>query len=879
MSTTELAKPYEPNPALQALFRLFFDRIKVDDAWSRTVSRLAEQGVVIYVLRSLNLLDFLALDHLTKRHALPRIHFANDLGCWVLNPSVSRGYQALVRRPSEVERLRQTIRQGGSAALFLKRPPGVRDVAAGVRRGRGLKEGEELVELLLDEQCSSSRPILLLPQVFVWTRRPDTRGTRPLDLLLGPREWPSTVRAAAQLLSNTPHVELRVGEPLNLAEFIRSSATLDDSVLIRRATYAMLRRLERERRSVTGPAHKSPERVRQELLRTPRLRAAVRDLAGERAADRVALTRQALEMLRGLQATPDHSTAHALELLFHRILHRVYAGIEYDPADIKRIREACKDHTLVLLPSHKSHIDYIVLGYIFKREGLPLPLAAAGDNLDFFPAGPVLRRAGAFFIRRSFRGDRLYAAVVDAYIRRLIRDGHPIELYLEGGRSRTGKLLTPKFGLLNMIGTAALALPHKRTCFVPVSIGYERVMEASSYERELRGGDKTKEDAAGLLATRKLLHHRYGRINLQFGQMLTLDELRAELELPPAGDLSPAQRRSLTSRLGNRVLDEINRVTAVTPGALVALVLLSHTSEGLSHEQLSERCHCLFNVLRSTQARVTPATVGPTGQLRPQAVVEAVQMFVDAQLVEATAAADQPGSRWRRRTQVSAGPGAYYGVRADKRLVLDTSKNIIVHFFVERGLVASAVRACAGGPLELGRVRSRVQSLSRLLKYEFRFRAGSSYDEIFEHTVRTMTHADELRLTADGHVQAGSGKHGWTGHQWLEIYAEILRNFLEGYQVAARALTHLVKGSMAEKELVKRALGTGTRMFEQGEIRRREAVSKSILANAFSALVDQEYLQRRQDKLELPESFRSPDAVRAIEGKIVGLWAVEQQPQ
>jgi glycerol-3-phosphate O-acyltransferase len=211
--------------------------------------------------------------------------------------------------------------------------------------------------------------------------------------------------------------------------------------------------------------------------------------------------------------------------------------------------------------------------------------------------------------------------------------------------------------------------------------------------------------------------------------------------------------------------------------------------------------------------------------------------------------------------------------------VLDTSKNIIVHFFVERGLVASAVRACAGGPLELGRVRSRVQSLSRLLKYEFRFRAGSSYDEIFEHTVRTMTHADELRLTADGHVQAGSGKHGWTGHQWLEIYAEILRNFLEGYQVAARALTHLVKGSMAEKELVKRALGTGTRMFEQGEIRRREAVSKSILANAFSALVDQEYLQRRQDKLELPESFRSPDAVRAIEGKIVGLWAVEQQPQ
>ena len=152
-------------------------------------------------------------------------------------------------------------------------------------------------------------------------------------------------------------------------------------------------------------------------------------------------------------------------------------------------------------------------------------MIAAGDNLSFFPLGPIFRRAGAFFIRRSFRGDRLYAAVVDAYVRRLIRDGYPIELFLEGGRSRTGKLLAPKFGLLNMVVDAALALPRNGRCyFVPVSIGYERVVETSSYERELTGGEKQrKKTPPASCARREVLRHRYGRINVQFGQALTLE--------------------------------------------------------------------------------------------------------------------------------------------------------------------------------------------------------------------------------------------------------------------------------------------------------------------------------------------------------------------
>ena len=143
------------------------------------------------------------------------------------------------------------------------------------------------------------------------------------------------------------------------------------------------------------------------------------------------------------------------------------------------MREAAKRGTLVLLPSHKSHVDYLMLSFVFFHANLQLPLIAAGDNLAFFPLGLVLRRGGAFFIRRKFAGDRLYAAVVDAYIRRLIREGYSIEFFLEGGRSRTGKLLPPKLGLLNMVVEAALAVPNKEVFFVPVAIGYDRLVEGS----------------------------------------------------------------------------------------------------------------------------------------------------------------------------------------------------------------------------------------------------------------------------------------------------------------------------------------------------------------------------------------------------------------
>ena len=843
----------------------FFDNIQVSENWVEEIRELARQGQVVYVLRNLNTMDYLALDHITQRYDLPRIAFANDLHLHPFNGRVNKLMARLGAHRTEEAALRDALSQGRSAALFLKRPPGVLDVAGGATGGRGLIEGDAILRTLISIQRQSKRPIILSPQVILWTSRPNTQGTSMVDYLFGPREWPSSLRTMGQLLSNYRHVELRSGEPLVLRDFLAAEGECSEDRLLRKVVYVTLRRLDRERRGATGPAQKPPDRQRLQVLRSPRLQQVIASMAGHRPEDQVALSRQALETLRDLQAAPNSAAVKFLEVLLDRVFHRIYAGIDVDMDGLERLRQLAKEGTLVLLPSHKSHVDYLVVSFLFNEHNMQLPMIAAGDNLAFFPLGALLRRAGAFFIRRSFRGDKLYSATLEAYVRRLLLDGFTMEVFIEGGRSRTGKLLRPQMGLLSMLVDGALQIQNRPVYFIPVSIGYERIVEASSYEQELSGGEKHKEDAAGLLKSTEVLRHRYGRINIQFGRELLLSDICKEIKVRPNAQMASTDRRALVTRLANRTMDEINQVTAVTPGALTAMALLSDKRRSVSHEELLERCQRLLGVLTSYGARVTPRT-GTAGQVREEAVREAVQLFVDADLVEAHEPGDDDS---HERRQHRTGSGVLYRIPERKRLELDTSKNHIAHFFVERSLVATAFLMSRQTSVKVPYVRDRVQQLSRLFKYEFRFRADASFQQIFLDTLDVMERDKELVRREDT-LEVGAGREGWSGDVWLRTYAAIIRNFIESYRIAARGLRFLVKGPMPEKDLVKKTLSVGRRMFLSGDVELAEAVSKPALHNAFLSFVDEGYLTSTDKKYSLTASFSNEQAINTIEGRIEG---------
>ena len=872
MSPHQLTAPYEPNPLLKAIYDRLFQSINVDETWIETVQRSAHEGVVVHVLQTLNFVEFLVLDHVTKLHGLPRIHFVNDLGLWVLNPMGKGWLNALSpkRRPKPSVELRQTLDRGGSAALFLKRRATVVNVATSgtLVRNTEPKEGDQLVQTLFEFQRQSARPIILVPALFVWTHHPTRDELTARDLLLGPPEAPSATWTIARLMTDPRRVRLRGAEPLRLDEFLRSNADLSDSALIRRLVYATMRRLSRERRSFSGPSVKAPERIRDEILRGPRIREVIEDLAGGDPHQIEEMRQRAVTMLVQLQANPEYLTLRALSKLVQQFMHRIYAGIETTGSDIARLRQAARDGTLILLPSHKSHVDYMVVSYQFNRSGLPMPLIAAGDNLNFFPMGPLARQSGAFFIRRSFKGDRLYAAVVDAYVRRMIRDGFPIEVFLEGGRSRTGKLLEPKLGLLSMIVDATLAESQRKTHFVPISIGYERIVETDSYGREMTGGEKHKENAAGLLRSRGIFRHRYGRINMQVGEIVTLDKWADETGPLSGEPLKPAKRRALVTRVARHVMDEINRVTAVTPGALTALVLLSHSQRGLSHDVVVDRATVFLSLLLRCGVRYVEALATPAGTLRPSSIREALQLFADGELVEIHATGENDSAReLRRRNLQQAGPGSFYVVPDGKRLALDTSKNIIIHFFVPYAIFALAWLV---GPLSentVGTVKTRFCELRRLLLHEFRLGSKDEGDISFDRALNGCIEFGLIRQSGE-QLTLGSAHAELPAEKCLVMLADILANYLEGYRVAARALALVVSQPLAVKEFLKRALSMGNRMYFAGEISRREAITKAILKNALAAFSDQNWVDLRGEKVGVTESMASQASIDELEARI-----------
>jgi len=906
-----------PTSLLRRIYEPFLRKIPAADAWGATLRNAAARGAVIHIVRNVSLLDLMALSHLSKRFGLPEIAFANDFQEVLSAPTKTGRFGLLAQEGSDAERLRRAVLAGKSAVLFLKRAPGVIERASTSHRGK--TEGDALLSVLLDIAARSPRDVLLVPETLVWTMRPERRGFSLYDFVFSPAEFPGEVRALAQLTANHQHVVVRAGEPLVLREFLAGEDTADPHK-VRRLVYALLRKVERERKSVVGPAQKPPDRVREEVLKSPRMGGILRDLAGGDPTKQHEVTSRARTMLRSLQAQPDPSTLRVLELMADTLAERVFAGIDVDLEGIETLREAARKGGVVLLPSHKSHVDYLLLHYVLRKHALSLPLVAAGDNLAFFPIGPLLRRSGAFFIRRSFRGDKLYAVVVDAYIRRLLRDGFAIELFLEGGRSRTGKLLPPQVGLLNMVVEAALGLGDRPVSFVPVSIGYERMMEETEFLRELSGEAKKGEDLSSLFSAGRALLGSYGRANVQFGQPVDLAELRRSLGI--AGEPSPAKRRALTSTLAQLVMDEINRVAAVTPGSLVATVLLCHPRRGMPHAELVLRARRLLSLVRSMGARITPSvTEGPDGELSEASLRDTAQVYVRGGLLRrhvpgdtltgvrdarrssahdarhsssaSSSARDErggpgtPGERGGPGTPGErGGPGtpgelddAIWIVPDERRIALDIPKNMIVHLFTFRALVsvafgaqatahaATAHAATEPAATEPAATLARARYLARLFRFEFNLRADAAFDARFTETLAVMERSAELTLRGDT-LAPGPGHDGLDGRGWLLFYTAVLRNFLEGYRVAARTLRTLVTSPAAQPELVLRALRIGEQMFLGGEIERAEAVSRPLIENAVLAFRDLGYLSRDGDTIALAEPHRSDDGARAIEAQI-----------
>jgi glycerol-3-phosphate O-acyltransferase len=843
--------PYSPNAILRWLYRRFFAHIRVDEKWSRGVREAASQGVVVYVMRSLSFLDFLCLDFLLKKFGLPLVRFVNDLGLWILEP-FGKGERrlSLRRQIPEEEALKQTVGDGYSALLFLRRPP---KFGSQARRGRELEV--DLIETLVAKQRVNPQPILLVPQTFVWSKQAGTASPSLLDLLFGPVQWPGRVRVFCQFLLNYRDAKLRSGEPFNLQEFLEKNPELTDTEAADKVRYALLRRMERDRAVIIGPMKKTTARIQDELLRSPRVRTHIEQYAAEKGISYAKAESVAHKQLRKLCAKQSLFVVDLMHRFLTWVWSKMYDGVVIDKEGLERVREAARDASLVLLPSHKSHIDYLVLSDMLYGHALMPPLIAAGENLSFWPIGVLLRRGGAFFIRRTFHEDSLYPVLVEAYMRKLIAEGFTLEFFLEGGRSRTGKALPPKYGLLSMVVDSASKLHSTKVKLVPISIGYERIIEERSFVHELSGGDKQSENVGDLIKSSSILRSKWGRLYVQFGEIIDFDEFteglvkRGDGVSPEAGPITADQKRNAVRALAHKVMYSINEVTVVTPAALVATALLSHQKRGMTRASLLTACQDLLATLDVMDARIAHQLRIGDARIREDTIDEALHLFLDARLIVCH----------------DTGPEPIYTIDSERRIALEYYQNTIIHFFVPRALIAAGLLVDMDQWVDIARLNDRVQQLSRVFKHEFIYRTDATFDRIFEDALRDMVEAGEIEVR-EGYAQATEGA---MRHR-LERYAVMLQTFFESYLLALRGAEIVLDGPIPKKDWYKRTLALGQQMYLAGEIERRESLSKLKLETALKALQDYKLVQLSGDILERGEGVEGVSDLHALEPKLTG---------
>jgi glycerol-3-phosphate O-acyltransferase len=835
-----LSSALSASPAARAALRRVRGRLlaaqtAVDGSWREVHQDADKSGATcIYVLRNPSLVDLAAVEAARAQVRQKPIGFSS-----VLETSSATAFA-------------KALRHGDDALVFLRKPP------EGFR-ARGELEHDELLTHLFNASTFAKRPIFILPLVVLWSHQGETQRPVLRDVIFGSRAWPGQARSIAQFALAQGQAQLFAGPSLDLAAWRQDNPEGTPSAL----AFTLLARIERERRAAIGPRRKDPDRLRAEVIRSPKLQATIKHLAHGDAESRTKLTGRALGMLEELEARLDPRVLMLLDRLYDRSVAKMVDRIDVDEPGLRQLRECLRVGTVVLLPSHRSHLDYMVMSKVLHDANLPPALIAAGDNLNFFPAGPILRRAGAFFIRRSFQGDRLYGAVVDAYMRRVMRDGHLLAFFPEGQRSRTGKLLSAKLGLLSMVIDAAIGASERPVYFCPVSISYERTPDESAFAAEAKGAEKVRESAESLVSSLSLLSSRFGRVSVQLAKPFLLEEVGW---MP---GLTPAKRRSLITKVGHRVMADIADATAVTPGSLVAMAMLgagSHGSaRGVAHDALEEETLRLANVLRKRRARVPSLT--------HEEVTRACQLFVAAGHVECFHSGLRKNGK---RVPRAAGTGAWYTLQEEGRSALNLAKNSLLHFVVERSILALSARLQAASGRAPRPAQTWARGIAELLQNQFSFRQNfeDSYAlaarELCSEGLLSYAHPSDNPSDVDGSSDLLPLVCVEDATLLLKEAAH-LRALLESYRIAGRSLQALLKESLPLAELTRRALASGEDMYLAGEVVCSEAILLPVLESALTRFVELGWLIRdAKGRLALSASLHSVDTVLLVEAQVSG---------
>jgi len=711
----------------------------------------------------------------------------------------------------------------------------------------------------LEATLASGDDVLLAPLRVAWLprKRNGVRAARLSDLLgLGDPRDPSALRQHLLLRREPDRCRIVAGEPATANELRArwhgkgGAASAETSGLAEFVARQAALALERAERRLRGDRYKVPRLVHEDILGRPAFRGGIAHLARELDRSEKRVTADASRYLREIAAAHSPFVIDLVAQGIHKMYTRGYGErLHYDPEKLAGIEALGQRHSVVFLPSHKSNLDHLVLQYMLHENGHAPNHTAGGINMNFFPVGPLVRRSGVFFIRRTFKDNAVYKFVLQHYIDYLIEKRFSLEWYIEGGRSRSGKLLPPRFGLLAYVVDAYRRGKSEDVKLVPVSIAYDQISDVFDYAAEQRGGAKEKESFGWFVGILRRLSKSYGDIHISFGEPLSLAKVLGPPD--PSRRPDPDDQNLALQKLAFEICVRVNSVTPITATSLVTMALLGSGDQAQTIDEVMNR---LALLLEDVQRRRLP-TAGELDLDNADGAERALEALVANGVV----------------TRFSEGSECVYLIGPDQQLAASYYRNSIIHFFVNPAIAELALLTAAEEEVDdrVAAFWSACMQLRDLLKFEFFF----AEKEIFRGELRRELAARDAAWEETLH--AGPEEIQALLRRFRPFNAHrVLRPFLESYRIVADHLERLDPGEEPDtSRIVSACSGLGEQYLLQRRIRSAASVSQVLFKTALRLADNRGLLRSTEPDLpvwravfaeEVRTAIRRTDAIDAL---------------
>lgn len=684
---------------------------------------------------------------------------------------------------------------------------------------------EPLRQLVRSLEGMPERDIQIVP-VSIYVGRAPSRDSGWFSVLFS-ENWVMVGRFGRMLalLLNGRDTVVHFSPPVSLRSVLDESGEISPERFTRKIARVLRTHFRRIRAAVIGPDLSHRRTVVDAVLNAEPVRAAIAANAAKEKISHAKAWRKAHKLMLEIAADYSHPVVRSVSFLLSNFWNKLYDGIAMHHFD--KARAAAPGYEVVYVPSHRSHADYLLMSYQLHVSGVVVPHIAAGVNLNLPGLGPILRRGGAFFMRRSFTGNPLYSVVFKEYMAQLIDRGVPIEYFTEGTRSRTGRLLAPRGGLLSMTVRAFLRAPRRPVLFQPVYIGYEKLMEGKSYIGELSGKPKEKESLLGLLRGLKVLRQHYGHVALNFGEPIELapllDAASADWRAASAdSDAKPEWLNGVVSQLAEQIQININRAADVNPINLLALALLATPKHAMAESDLLTQIELSKTLLQelpySDRVTLTP--------MNPAAIIAYGEQM-----------------EWIQRVQHPLGD--VLTVSGEQAVLLSYFRNNVLHLTASAAWIACCFlnnrRMSRASVLRLGRIIYPFIQGELFLPWD-----GEGFAAQLQATIDFLVRRGLLESRNDGRTLERSPGQDDGAFQ-LKVIARSLIQAFERYYITIAALAKNGPHTMTGAELENACTLTAQRLGLLNELSAPEFFDKALFRGFIQKLRERRVVWTDED--------------------------------